>query len=215
MTDNLGVSMIAHVWSISTVRTLVLIFTALLFSSQLALAQFTLGPKLVGTGAVGNPDQGYSLALSADGNTAIVGGPGDNGVGAAWVYARSNRVWTQQGDKLVGTGAVVGSMAPSGAPPSRCPPTAAQPLLAIQPITQTALAMASGGMGLCSVGDPVIASCPHHRHGRLRQSRWPVHSTLSISGQRDRRQHQLFNFGVPEVAEPVLDLRHSIYHYDN
>ena len=65
------------------------------------------GSKLVGTGAVGAPYQGYSVSLSADGNTAIVGGYGDNSsLGAAWVYTRSGGVWTQQGSKLVGTGAV-------------------------------------------------------------------------------------------------------------
>ena len=86
----------------------VLVSVALLFSSQPALAQFTQqGPKLVGTGAVGTAEQGCSVALSADGNTAIVGGPDDNsGTGAAWVYTRSGGVWTQQGSKLVGTGAV-------------------------------------------------------------------------------------------------------------
>ena len=36
------------------------------------------GPKLVGTGAVGSTNQGMSVALSADGNTAIMGGPGPN-----------------------------------------------------------------------------------------------------------------------------------------
>jgi hypothetical protein len=57
-----------------------------------------------------------SVALSADGNTAILGGPGDNqsdrhaqfglgAAGAAWVFTRSGSVWTQQ-NKLVGTGAV-------------------------------------------------------------------------------------------------------------
>ena len=70
------------------------------------------GPKLVGTGAVTNAGQGHSVAISADGNTVIVGGPGDNPVsggttGAAWVYTRANGVWTQQGPKLVGTGAVI------------------------------------------------------------------------------------------------------------
>src|SRR5207237_10732311 len=65
------------------------------------------GAKLVGTGAVGIADQGASVALSADGNTAIVGGSADNGdAGAVWVYTRSGSVWTQQGDKLVGVGAV-------------------------------------------------------------------------------------------------------------
>ena len=86
------------------------VFVALLFSSQLALAQFTQqGPKLVGTGATGGAEQGLSVAVSADGNTAIVGGWSDNSsTGAAWVYTRSSGVWTQQGSKLVGTGAVVG-----------------------------------------------------------------------------------------------------------
>jgi hypothetical protein len=66
------------------------------------------GPKLVGSGAVGNTVlQGDFVSLSADGNTAIVGGPGDNSAdGAAWVWTRSGGVWTQQGPKLVGSGAV-------------------------------------------------------------------------------------------------------------
>jgi hypothetical protein len=64
------------------------------------------GSKLVGTGAVGNASQGASVALSADGNTAIVGGYNDNSnAGAAWVFTRSGGAWSQQGGKLVGTGA--------------------------------------------------------------------------------------------------------------
>jgi hypothetical protein len=65
------------------------------------------GSKLVGTGAIEGAYQGWSVALSADGNTAIVGGRGDNSyAGAAWVFTRSSGVWSQQGSKLVGTGAV-------------------------------------------------------------------------------------------------------------
>ena len=65
------------------------------------------GTKLVGTGAVGAAAQGTSVALSADGNTALIGGYQDMGsVGAAWVFTRAGGVWTQQGTKLVGTGAV-------------------------------------------------------------------------------------------------------------
>jgi len=65
------------------------------------------GTKLVGTGAAGAAGQGRGVALSADGNTALIGGPGDNGNrGAAWVFARSNGVWTQRGGKLVGTIAI-------------------------------------------------------------------------------------------------------------
>jgi hypothetical protein len=44
---------------------------------------------------------GFTVALSADGNTALIGGPFDNsGVGAAWVFTRSGSTWTQQGEKL-------------------------------------------------------------------------------------------------------------------
>jgi VCBS repeat protein len=91
-----------------------LIAATLLLSSSMALAQFVQrGPPLVGAGGVGTPQQGTSVAVSADGNTAIVGGPQDGsavgpGTGAAWVYTRSGGVWTQQGNKLVandGTGA--------------------------------------------------------------------------------------------------------------
>ena len=65
------------------------------------------GSKLVGTGAAGSAGQGVDVALSADGNTAIVGGNKDSaGVGAAWIFTRSGNVWSQQGNKLVGTGAV-------------------------------------------------------------------------------------------------------------
>jgi hypothetical protein len=65
------------------------------------------GSKLVGTGAVGPAGQGISVAISADGNTAIVGGPADSyGIGAAWVFTSSGGAWLQQGSKLVGTGAV-------------------------------------------------------------------------------------------------------------
>jgi hypothetical protein len=56
-----------------------------------AEAQFTQqGPKLVGTGAIGNAAQALSVSLSADGNTTIVGGLADDGGdGAAWVFTRS------------------------------------------------------------------------------------------------------------------------------
>ena len=49
---------------------------------------------------------GSGVALSADGNTALIGGPSDNsGAGAAWVFTRSGATWTQQGAKLTGSGA--------------------------------------------------------------------------------------------------------------
>lgn len=67
------------------------------------------GSKLVGTGGSGNPSQGYSVKLSFDSNTLLVGGFYDDvGVGAAWVFTRSGTTWTQQGGKLVGVGGIPG-----------------------------------------------------------------------------------------------------------
>ncbi|MDX6585029.1 MAG: hypothetical protein QOI10_4213, partial [Solirubrobacterales bacterium] len=63
------------------------------------------GPKLTGGGETGAGHFGMSVALSADGDTALIGGPVDNsGLGAAWVFTRSGGVWNQQGLKLTGSG---------------------------------------------------------------------------------------------------------------
>jgi len=81
-------------------------FGVLIGAAQPAAAQFVQqGPKLVGSGAIGAAKQGSSVALSADGNTAVVGGPDDNPnaplIGATWVFVRSGGKWIQQGPKLV------------------------------------------------------------------------------------------------------------------
>jgi hypothetical protein len=48
---------------------------------------------------------GFSVALSADGNTALVGDGADNlDRGAAWVFTRNGTSWTQEGPKLIATG---------------------------------------------------------------------------------------------------------------
>jgi trimeric autotransporter adhesin len=63
------------------------------------------GEKLTGGGGVGEGEFGIGVALSSNGNTALIGGSTDNsGIGAAWVFTRSGGVWTQQGEKLTGTG---------------------------------------------------------------------------------------------------------------
>src|SRR6185312_16077850 len=60
------------------------------------------GAKLVGTGISGGQAyQGSSVALSADGDTAVTGGAFDgNGIGAVWVFTRTSGAWSQQGSKL-------------------------------------------------------------------------------------------------------------------
>ena len=61
--------------------------------------------KLTGSAESGTGEFGEAVALSSEGNIALIGGPGDSeGVGAAWVFVRSGSTWTQQGTKLTGSG---------------------------------------------------------------------------------------------------------------
>jgi hypothetical protein len=63
------------------------------------------GPKLTGGEESGEGEFGWSVALSGDGGTALVGGRGDaGGLGAAWVFARAGAAWAQLGEKLTGGG---------------------------------------------------------------------------------------------------------------
>ncbi len=58
-----------------------------------------------GTEESGKGSFGRGVALSADGNTALVGAWTDHlGVGAAFVFTRSNGAWSQQGPKLTASG---------------------------------------------------------------------------------------------------------------
>jgi IPT/TIG domain/FG-GAP repeat len=55
--------------------------------------------RLEGTGEVGGGHFGRGVALSADGSTALIGAPRDEGqVGAAWVFTHSGSTWTQQAE---------------------------------------------------------------------------------------------------------------------
>ena len=57
--------------------------------------------RLTEVGATGGSNFGTSVAVSADGKTALVGGPDDNnGRGAVWVFEWSGSGWAQQGGKL-------------------------------------------------------------------------------------------------------------------
>ena len=59
------------------------------------------GPKLTGEGEEGDGQFGYSVALSPEGETALIGGPNDHeDAGAAWVFTRSGSTWIQEGAKL-------------------------------------------------------------------------------------------------------------------
>jgi hypothetical protein len=59
------------------------------------------GPKLTPSDAQGAASFGGSVALSANGAIALIGGSGDDGgAGAAWIYTRSGSTWTRT-QKLV------------------------------------------------------------------------------------------------------------------
>ena len=64
------------------------------------------GNKLTASDYSGQPGLGVAVALSADGNTLLIGGPGNANVnlaaGAAWVFTRTGASWVQQGPKLLG-----------------------------------------------------------------------------------------------------------------
>jgi hypothetical protein len=72
------------------------------------------GSKLVGSGAVGAAAQGESVALSADGNTAIVGGFEDNStVGAEECSRRRSNERMDTTWAEGGMGAIVSMSLPS------------------------------------------------------------------------------------------------------
>lgn len=64
------------------------------------------GPKLVGDTTTLMNANGLidvSSAISADGNTAMIGRGNDGATGGAWIFVRNGTNWTQQGPKLFGT----------------------------------------------------------------------------------------------------------------
>jgi hypothetical protein len=75
--------------------------------AQIGLEQAKLTAPSTGPDAqLGSPTFGASVVLSADGNTALIGGYSDgkkDGIGAAWVFTRSGGIWTEQ-QKLAAPG---------------------------------------------------------------------------------------------------------------
>ena len=64
---------------------------------------WTQRARFTGGEEIGHANSGRRVAISSDGQTALVGGFADNAdAGAAWVFVRSGESWTQQGAKLTG-----------------------------------------------------------------------------------------------------------------
>jgi RHS repeat-associated protein len=61
------------------------------------------GSKLTGEEEIGGGHFGISVALSAEGNVALIGGQIDNSnTGAAWLFEHTGSTWGQKGAKLTG-----------------------------------------------------------------------------------------------------------------
>jgi hypothetical protein len=64
------------------------------------------GPKLVGSGSTFNDNVGFSLDLTADGNTLFVGAPGylstTTNNGSVLIFSRNNCTWTET-NRIIGT----------------------------------------------------------------------------------------------------------------
>jgi FG-GAP repeat len=70
---------------------------------------FAQGARLSGAEEVGDAFFGRSVALSADGTTALIGGPGDDQhLGAAWAFARIGGQLAPEGGKLTGGAEEIG-----------------------------------------------------------------------------------------------------------
>jgi hypothetical protein len=62
--------------------------------------------ELTGVGESADGHFGYSVALSGEGTTALIGAPFDEaGTGAAWVFTSSEGAWSEQGPLLTGADA--------------------------------------------------------------------------------------------------------------
>jgi hypothetical protein len=68
---------------------------------------WTQSERITGSGEVGEGRFGEGVALSQDGNTAMIGAGYENKLGAAYVFSRTGEVWTQQGEKLTGSGETI------------------------------------------------------------------------------------------------------------
>jgi len=94
-----------------------LLFIISFYFSNITVAQLIQqGPKLVSNDYSVFGSHGASVGISVDGNTVLFGGPKDNlDKGAAWIFTRSNGVWTQEGSVSGVHGLTVGARAGSGA----------------------------------------------------------------------------------------------------
>ena len=79
------------------------VFDAALVYKRSGSSWVQQGPRLIGSGELADGDEGFRVALSGDGDTALLGDFAANEeAGAAWVFARSGETWSQVGGELTG-----------------------------------------------------------------------------------------------------------------
>ncbi len=71
--------------------------------------RWTQAAKLIANDATEPAGFGIGVALSANGQVALIGGGADNrGGGAAWLFKRTTTAWTQEGPKITGAHELLG-----------------------------------------------------------------------------------------------------------
>jgi hypothetical protein len=110
------------VWTLTALATVLVIFLALLdagappldgaegfqAASGVRPGQLLQPVAKLGDGQEGGEGESpTTVALSADGDTVLVGAPDDDGgVGSVFVFSRSGSTWAQQGPPLAGSGEI-------------------------------------------------------------------------------------------------------------
>jgi hypothetical protein len=120
------------------------------------------GGLLQGSGA-GEHSESGQVALSADGNTALLGGPGAQ---AAWVFTRSGSTWSEQA-KLTGTGEVGAAAFGDSVAVSGDGNTAVVGGAADNSNTGAVWTFTRSGQTWTQVGEKLVAPTPGHAFGRV------------------------------------------------
>jgi hypothetical protein len=155
------------------------------------------GSKLTGSDATADAAAGFNVALSSDGNTALIGGPRDNnGAGAVWAFSPGQAPVTHALSVTVagaGSGTVIGSGI-------SCPGTCAQTYADGATVTLTATPAAgstfSGWSGACSGTGPCTLTMTSDL--RAKATFGPAGRSTPPAGGGNGAQ------GTPEPQGPVL-----------
>ena len=125
--------------------------------------RWTEKAKLTASDANGKALQGYSVAISGDGNSVVFGGPGDNynssaglAVGAAYLFVYKSGSWLELGKKMVSNNSNIGATPVQGASVAICDNGSVIVVGAPHAFDATSHTVATGGIILYSVSGLTI-----------------------------------------------------------